>query len=135
VLTHLFHSQTLILVSQKASKTRKASRLKNKGVEILSLPTDSKGKFPLKSVLHLLGKKGILSLLVEGGTATWTHFLTQKMAQELILFLSPKILGGDAHSTFGSLGLKKISKSSHWKLNVIEEVGEDLLLNYRFDHS
>ncbi len=131
ILTNLFHAQTLLIVSQKAMNSRKALQLKNRGIEILSVPTDSNGRFQLKKLLHVLGKKGILSLMVEGGTATWTEFLNQKIAREMLFFIAPKILGGDAHSIFNPLKLKKIPKNSPWQLNVLEKVGEDLLLSYR----
>jgi len=81
----------------------------------------------LKKLLTELGKRNISSLLVEGGSAVFTSFLKEKLADKLMLFISPKILGSGI-PVFGDLGLKKISDSVKLKEMSFEKTGEDILI-------
>jgi len=48
----------------------------------------------LRAVLKDLGRRGVQSLLVEGGATVHASFLEQGLAQQVALFVSNKILGG-----------------------------------------
>lgn len=50
------------------------------------------GKKSLKDSLKKLGEKGIASILVEGGPAVWSSFIKEKLADQVIIFTSPKKL-------------------------------------------
>ena len=53
-------------------------------------------KYPLdlKELAYKLYKKGLESVLVEGGIETWSQFLEQKQAQRLYSFINFSLLGG-----------------------------------------
>lgn len=120
-----------LVVSSAKAGGAKARRLKRRGVEILPCPRRGSGSFDLKSLLKILGKRGLVSLLVEGGPATWSQFIEQKSFQELLLFLAPKLLGGDARSFLGPLGLREIHQGPHLELSYVGGEGPDLVLRYR----
>lgn len=50
-------------------------------------------KINLKKLLNDLGKKGITSLLVEGGSQTITSFLQEKLIDKVYLLYTPEIYG------------------------------------------
>jgi len=52
------------------------------------------GGLDLKELLEILGEKGISSILVEGGGALISSFLSSGSADEIVLFTSAKLLGG-----------------------------------------
>ena len=48
----------------------------------------------IQNVLHLLGEKQILSLFVEGGQTVHASFLQTKYFNEIVTYISPKLIGG-----------------------------------------
>lgn len=50
-------------------------------------------KINLQDALKNLGKTGIASIMVEGGAYTFTEFIKQNAADELIFFISPRVMG------------------------------------------
>lgn len=62
------------------------------GIETMRC-TRSENGVDLRDLLSKLAKKGILSLLVEGGAAIHSAFIESGLVDELVLFIAPKILG------------------------------------------
>lgn len=72
-----------------------ASRGTLPGAEVIRVPS-SQGRTSLKAVLGVLAKKGIGSVLVEGGPRIHASFLKEKFVDEARIFISPKLLSGAA---------------------------------------
>jgi len=51
------------------------------------------GIIDLKDAMKKIARLGITSILVEGGAFTFTEFLKQTLADEMLIFTSPKIMG------------------------------------------
>lgn len=128
----LFQSgaKTVVFTSTKASPS-KQKRLEQKGASVFRVP--SRGKvLSLKAVLQTLHSLNVRVLLVEGGGEVHASFLEEKLADEAVLFLSPKILGGPAPTWVGGKGVENPARAPYLKNIQIEPVGEDLLLTGRF---
>lgn len=69
-----------------------AQELSDKGVELLTYP-DTQGGSNLHFLLDELSNRGITQLLVEGGPSILTSFLKEDLADEIIVYIAPKILG------------------------------------------
>ncbi|MBI4374505.1 MAG: bifunctional diaminohydroxyphosphoribosylaminopyrimidine deaminase/5-amino-6-(5-phosphoribosylamino)uracil reductase RibD [Deltaproteobacteria bacterium] len=65
--------------------------------------TAKKGRVDLKDLLRRLGRRGIVSLLVEGGVEVWGSFLKKKLVDRIDLLLAPKILGKGVSAPLDSL--------------------------------
>ena len=66
------------------------------------IPTTA-GGLPLPDVCRILFRMGIISILVEGGEMVIDSFLKQELFDEVILFVSPTLIGGrDSASIFSS---------------------------------
>ncbi len=66
----------------------------------------------LRYVLESLAASGIQSVLVEGGPKIHTAFLESKLANELLLYIAPKIVGGsEAPSFFLGEGVELIDQA------------------------
>lgn len=87
------YSDTIIAVGPKASP-EKMARLKQKGATILET-TVKEGRIDLPSLLKRLGEMKITSLLVEGGSRVLASALADGIADKILFFYAPKILGGD----------------------------------------
>jgi len=66
-----------------------AGALRQAGAEILPLPS---GPHDLPALLDELGRRGMTYLLVEGGLAVHTSILSAGLADEVLAYISPRIL-------------------------------------------
>ncbi|QDI89076.1 2,5-diamino-6-(ribosylamino)-4(3H)-pyrimidinone 5'-phosphate reductase [Candidatus Nitrosopumilus sp. SW] len=118
---------TIIAVSKKISKTN-LEKLQKFPIEIITVGNDSVN---LKLLLKKLSKKKIKTILVEGGgTINW-EFVKQKLFDEVIVTLSPFLIGGeDAISYLRGAGFSKISNSPNLRLKSVKRLKNHLVLHY-----
>ncbi|TFG50519.1 MAG: bifunctional diaminohydroxyphosphoribosylaminopyrimidine deaminase/5-amino-6-(5-phosphoribosylamino)uracil reductase RibD [Candidatus Brocadiia bacterium] len=69
-----------------------ADKLRDKGAEIL-VYGDTGGRSNLHILVEQLGQRGIQQLLVEGGPSVLASFMREDLADEIIVYVTPKILG------------------------------------------
>ena len=119
--------QTIIAVSKKISK-KNLLRLQKLPVEVIMSGDNSVN---LKLLLKKLSSRKIKTILVEGGgTVNW-EFIKNNLFNELIITLSPFLIGGtDAISFVEGKGFAKISNSPNLKLKSIKRLKNYLVLNY-----
>jgi len=118
---------TIIAVSKKISKAN-YDKLHKFPVEVITLGTNS---VDIKLLLKKLSDRKIKTILVEGGgTVNW-EFIKQNLFDELIITLSPFLIGGnDAISLVGGQGFKKITNSPNLHLKSIKRLKNYLVLYY-----
>ncbi|MDB9721929.1 2,5-diamino-6-(ribosylamino)-4(3H)-pyrimidinone 5'-phosphate reductase [Nitrosopumilus sp.] len=119
--------QTIIAVSKKINK-KNLLRLQKLPVEVIMAGENS---INLKLLLKKLSSKKIKTILVEGGgTVNW-EFIKNDLFNELIITLSPFLIGGtDSVSFVEGKGFAKISNSPNLKLKSIKRLKNYLVLNY-----
>jgi len=119
---------TIIAVSKKITKSN-LQKLNKFPVEVIITGE----KFVnIKSLLKKLSEKKIRTILVEGGgTVNW-EFIKQNLFDELIITLSPFIIGGNNSISFvqGS-GFDNISKFPNLQLKSVKRLKNHLVLNYQ----
>ena len=116
-------NRTIIITSNRASE-RKIKQIAAKGIKIFKHKASSKNLISLQSVLKLLAKLKITSVLVEGGSEIYTQFLEKNLFDDIIVLLTPKILG----KGIGAFNIKKMDRI---QLSEAEKIGEDIKLVYR----
>ena len=118
---------TIIAVSKKISKTN-LLKLKKFPVEII---ISGETSINLKSLMKKLSTKKIETLLVEGGgTVNW-EFIKNNIFDELIITLSPYLIGGNnATSLVEGVGFAKIVNSPNLKLKSVKRLKNHLVINY-----
>jgi len=118
---------TIIAVSKKITK-KNLLKLQKLPVEIIIAGENS---INLKLLLKKLSSKKIKTVLVEGGgTVNW-EFIKNNLFNELIVTLSPFLIGGnDAISFVEGKGFAKISNSPNLKLKSIKRLKNYVVLNY-----
>ena len=118
---------TIIAVSEKTSQ-KNITRLQNHGLEILKC---GKNKIDLKKLLQMLKKRNIKKILVEGGGATNWSFLKERLVDEIIITLTPFVIGGkNATSLVEGDGFDKISQACSLKLKKIYKMKNEIVLYY-----
>ncbi|WBU36837.1 bifunctional diaminohydroxyphosphoribosylaminopyrimidine deaminase/5-amino-6-(5-phosphoribosylamino)uracil reductase RibD [Homoserinibacter sp. YIM 151385] len=85
------------------------------------------GSRDLRAALEALHARGIRRVYVEGGPTVASAFLAAGLADELVVYLAPVLLGG-GRLALGELGIPTISDALHLEVRAIEHLGEDLML-------
>lgn len=68
--------------------------LERAGAELLALPEDASGQVDLPALLSVLARRGVSSLMVEGGAAVLSSFLAQDLADWVCITIAPLYVGG-----------------------------------------
>jgi diaminohydroxyphosphoribosylaminopyrimidine deaminase/5-amino-6-(5-phosphoribosylamino)uracil reductase len=83
-----------ILAGRDAEGSR-TEAFKKTGAEVFLLDSQEKEKGPfLMEALSALRERGIQRLLVEGGGTLFTSFIEARLADQVVAFIAPKIVGG-----------------------------------------
>ncbi len=115
---------TILVVSENAP--RNVERFIVKGVEIIRC---GKKKINIKRLLKILGEKGVKRIVVEGGGITNWYFFKEKLVDEIVITVTPYILGGsNAISLVEGVGFGNVSNS--FKLKKIEKLRNEIVLHY-----
>jgi len=121
--------KNLIVVTSKKSisKKRRIKKLNSLGAKVLFARENKNGMINLKSAMLELAKNEIASVLVEGGSEIYTSFVRENLFDNIVLFISPKILGPGLSfvNAFGKGTLKNALKVKFVK---VETIDEDLLV-------
>ncbi|MBI4131168.1 MAG: 2,5-diamino-6-(ribosylamino)-4(3H)-pyrimidinone 5'-phosphate reductase [Nitrosarchaeum sp.] len=118
---------TIIAVSKRISKVN-LQKLKRFPVEIIMTGENSVN---IKSLMNNLNKRKINTVLVEGGgTVNW-QFIQNNLFDEILITITPFIIGGiDAITFVQGRGFDKIIKSPRLRLNTIKRLENYLVLHY-----
>ncbi len=119
-------ARTIVATVEPLSHPR-ARKLEAKGVEVWSIKA-RQGRVDLKSLLRQMARSGLLSVLVEGGAQIFGTLLKERLADELLLFMAPKVVGSGGLSWVGDLGVSSMARALQVESLEIERHGRDLLL-------
>lgn len=78
-----------------------------------------------QGLLNTWGQEGINGVLVESGPALATAMLKSGLVDRLAWFVAPKIMGGDARSALGALGLESMQQVASWHCLEERSLGQD----------
>ena len=86
----------------------------------------------MKKLLGILGKQGIKKILVEGGgTTNWT-FVKENLVDEIIITITPYLVGGVTATTLvDGDGFSVITKSTKLKLKNTRRMNNEIILHYQ----
>ncbi len=118
---------TIMVVSKKAPK-KNLTRL---GKYPLKVIISGQNKIDTKKLLRILQKQNIKSILLEGGgTLNW-EFIHKGLVDELIVTITPYVVGGkDATTLVEGDGFSKIANSTKLKLQSIIRQKNEIVLHY-----
>lgn len=122
------------MFSDNAARTVVATTVDSKiktenNFEIIRLRKKA-GSLSLNDLLGKIGKMGIMTLLVEGGSQVITSFLKQKLADKVIICVAPIIIGNGLNA-IGDLGVKKVDKALKLEDLKWSRSGPDMMLSGR----
>lgn len=87
------------------------------------------GNYDLNQILHILYENNIASLLVEGGSSILTQFINEKLFDDLIIYIAPKIFGYSQYQIYKDVRLKQ--DDLNLVLHHVEKLESDIKIIYR----
>lgn len=120
------------LATKKPVAARRADRLRAAGAEILPLASRD-GVLDPRALLRGLGRKGVTSVLLEGGGTVAASFLRRGLVDELCAFQAPLLIGGDGIPMIGELGVESLTRAIRLGDVRVSRVGADQLWVARLD--
>ena len=101
------------------------------GAQVLSLTARADGKVDLEAVLKDLARRGCNEALVEAGPTLSGEFLRENLADELVVYVAPVLLGRGARSMLALPGLQSMQERRTLQLIDSRHVGNDIRLRLR----
>jgi diaminohydroxyphosphoribosylaminopyrimidine deaminase / 5-amino-6-(5-phosphoribosylamino)uracil reductase len=129
VLTGLEIAPTLVVTTSQASEEAIAE-LRKAGVEVVKVAAGPEERVDLAQLLRLLGERGLLSVLIEGGGEVNGAFFDSGLVDGVIAFLAPIIIGGrDAAGAVGGQGAKRLADAFRLANLEVTRIGDDLMVS------
>ncbi|HEY5807343.1 MAG TPA: bifunctional diaminohydroxyphosphoribosylaminopyrimidine deaminase/5-amino-6-(5-phosphoribosylamino)uracil reductase RibD [Povalibacter sp.] len=119
------------LVFTLSDDVRAAKTLEQKGAKIVVLPRGTGERVDLTQVVQALGAAQCNDVLVEAGPTLGARFVELRLADELIVYIAPMLLGPQARAMFELPPLERLADRLQFQLHRSETVGDDLKLVLR----
>ncbi len=125
----LFHANDApYIVVNRQTAGKRAAKIRNLVSHgAITIPiTGKRGRVPLTLVLQELYRRGIGSILVEGGAEVFGQFLEEGLADQISLFVAPRFVGNGLHA-LGRRG-RPITLALSRREFSVKMVGPDILI-------
>jgi diaminohydroxyphosphoribosylaminopyrimidine deaminase/5-amino-6-(5-phosphoribosylamino)uracil reductase len=105
--------------------------LRQAGVHIVPSPLAEDGRIDLDFVLRELGQRRCNDVLVEAGPTLTGRILQLGLADEIVVYLAPMLLGPDAQAMANLPALQTLTQARRYTMHAVERMGEDVKLVLR----
>jgi diaminohydroxyphosphoribosylaminopyrimidine deaminase/5-amino-6-(5-phosphoribosylamino)uracil reductase len=98
--------------------------------EVLRLPAEADDRVSLPALLDELGRRNLLSLLVEGGGELHAALFNQGLVDKAYAYVAPVVIGGrDAIGPVGGIGVEHLKDAIRLREIDFTRLGDDLLIS------
>ncbi|WP_305041412.1 bifunctional diaminohydroxyphosphoribosylaminopyrimidine deaminase/5-amino-6-(5-phosphoribosylamino)uracil reductase RibD [Geoalkalibacter sp.] len=125
-LLHLESAAPTVVATTQQASYGKIRRLRELGARVLVLP-EKDGRVDLAALLGALGGMDLQHILLEGGATLNGEFLRERLIHRVMLYLAPRLIGGDGKSLFGGIGAQGLAEAPRVARARVQRFGEDLL--------
>jgi diaminohydroxyphosphoribosylaminopyrimidine deaminase / 5-amino-6-(5-phosphoribosylamino)uracil reductase len=102
-----------------------AAALRAAGAEVVALPL-AEGGLDLEALLAVLAERECNEVLVESGPTLAGAFVAAGLADRLVVYLAPVLMGAGARGMFALPGLNLMAERLQWRFSDVRPVGGDL---------
>lgn len=99
--------------------------LKEAGIEVVCVPGES-GTVDLKEMLRILGDRGVVSLLLEGGATLAGSLAGGGLIDRYVFYLAPKLLGASGAGALNGWVADSVTDAAALVISEIKRLGSDL---------
>ena len=98
--------------------------------EVLNLPATEEGRVSLPDLLDELGKRNLISLLIEGGGEVHAAFFARGLVDKIYAYIAPRLIGGkDAPGPLGGDGIEHLRDAAGLTDLDFTRLGDDILIS------
>ena len=118
-----------ILIAAVKPPEARVDALRAAGAEVLRLPAGAGGGVDLAALMEVLGARGVVDLLVEGGGAVLGSLFDAGLVDRVASFIAPRIIGGaTSPSPVQGAGIDAMSKVLRLGDVSVKRLEEDILV-------
>jgi riboflavin-specific deaminase-like protein len=118
---------TVLATTERASRRRR-HLFATAGADVLVLPAGPDGRVDLGALLDELGRRGLDSLLVEGGAGLITALLREHRVRRLVVSIAPMIVGAGIEA-IGDLDIVRLRDAVAFRRATFSQVGPDVIFD------
>lgn len=122
--------QPLRVVLDSDGRTPPGARVLDDSAESLVVTSALAPRHDPAAVLALLGERGVVSVLLEGGPTVAASFVAAGLVDRIVGYVAPALLG-DGPSALASIGAGTITDAVRLRLDEVSRVGDDVRLVLR----
>jgi len=101
------------------------------GAELVAAQLDADGRIDLDFVFDELGRRMCNDVLVEAGPTLVGRLLQLGLADEIIAYVAPVLLGPDARAMASLPALQTLDQAQRYTMHAVERIGDDVRLTLR----
>ena len=127
-------SPVTIITGKTAARSASAKRLRDAGAEVVGVASRSRKRLDLASALaHLIEAHAVTNIIAEGGAGLTGSLIEQELADELLVFIGPRVLGDASGVSAIDVGrsVPTIGAGTPAQLITTRAVGPDVMMRYR----
>lgn len=123
---NLSASAQTVVVTTAVAAPEKVAAIRAKGADLLIFEGT---RPPVRWILEQLANRGVLSVLVEGGATVHASFIDAQLADRVVVFVAPRIIGNQlAPSAVAGTGLRLASAAVGLERCTVRQLGEDVVI-------
>jgi len=127
----LFKEPGAILIVTNSTDAQRIAQLTAAGAEVYPVAADDGGHADLAAVLKLLASRGCNELLVEAGPRLAGRLIELGLANELLIYMAPVVLGSAARSMFATTSIDTMAARWNFELHDVARTGNDMRVRLR----
>jgi diaminohydroxyphosphoribosylaminopyrimidine deaminase/5-amino-6-(5-phosphoribosylamino)uracil reductase len=119
-----------LVVTTTAAPTAAVDAWRAAGAKVEIVAPAADGTVDLDETFALLGREGVLQVLVEGGGTVLGRVLDEGHAQHLVVYVAPLALGTRGVPALAYPGPDRMDDARRFDLNGVRQLGPDVRLDY-----
>jgi len=125
--SRMFDGGAAVLVATTSdARPEVRDRWEQAGADVLVFERAPAG-VPLRALMEALGKRDVQEVLIEGGSGLAASVLVEEIADRLVLYVAPKVLGGTAApGIIGGTGAATIADALGVRIESVAMLGDDI---------
>ena len=115
----------VIVAVTPGAPSENVDALEEAGATVITVPAAHGDRVCFRSLMEILGKREITSVLIEGGSEVNASALAAGIVDKVMCFIAPKLIGGqDAPGPIGGVGIRKLTDAAHLRRVRVTPIAE-----------
>ena len=131
----IFDTEGDIWIYTLNDDTSAAQRLGERGAKVIGIDVGDDGHVSLSAMLSDLGARGINEVHTECGAGLAGALLRQDLADQVLLYLAPHLLGSAARGGFDLGEIGDMTQRKSVKIEDTRQIGDDLRFTLRLENA